>query len=558
MYQVLYRKWRPKTFSDVVGQKHVTITLENEIKFNRISHAYLFIGSRGTGKTTCAKILAKSVNCLAPIDGNPCGECDICQQIDSGSVMDIVEMDAASNNGVNDIRSLCDEALFTPAVAKYRVYIIDEVHMLSPGAFNALLKTLEEPPAHVIFILATTESHKIPATITSRCQRFEFHKIQPKEICDRLSYICEQEGYSISEDAAIMIAKLADGAMRDALSILDKCMGEEKNIDAKIVAETVGLTHREKLFDLAWSIINGDSTGVLGIINDLSIGSKNISLICEELVEFFRNVMIMLSIKKPEDVLILSNEELNGLFKIKEKLTLVDVLYIIETLEKAFDRMSRGSNMRIEFEVACVKLCSSKLDVSLESIIRRLEKLEGSTVEKYTDANPIKAKKDSREKEVNKESSQNKASDNNLTKEKSIVNKVESDGDRPIEVKKDFSKTTNSSTQNLNEISENAEIMKQWPEVLAVLKQHSQTIAAAFSGSKAYISGNFVLIDAAKSMAFDMLKKSAQRDKMRIAIQEVTGKVYKLGPYKKASEEVDSLDLLAQNIKDAGINLNID
>ena len=218
LYQVLYRKWRPRCFADVVGQPQVTVTLQNELMAGRIAHAYLFTGSRGTGKTTCAKILAKAVNCLHPQDGDPCGECEICRAADDGSLMDIVEIDAASNNGVDNIRTLREEANFTPASAKYRVYIIDEVHMLSVGAFNALLKTLEEPPPHVIFILATTEVHKLPATILSRCQRFDFRRIPPEDIADRLDYVARQEGATVDRDAALLLARLADGALRDALA----------------------------------------------------------------------------------------------------------------------------------------------------------------------------------------------------------------------------------------------------------------------------------------------------------------------------------------------------
>lgn len=224
MYQVLYRKWRPKTFADVSGQEHITTTLLNEISTNRLNHAYLFTGSRGTGKTTCAKILAKAVNCLHPVNGNPCGECEICKGIDDGSILDIVEMDAASNRKIDDIRQIIDEVQFKPAKCKYRVYIIDEVHMLTTEAFNALLKTLEEPPEHVIFILATTEVHKLPQTILSRCQRFDFHRIPPRAIADRLLYVANQEGVTLSDSAAMLAASVADGALRDALSLLDRCM----------------------------------------------------------------------------------------------------------------------------------------------------------------------------------------------------------------------------------------------------------------------------------------------------------------------------------------------
>lgn len=251
MYQVLYRKYRPKVFADVYGQDHVTSTLKNEIKNGRVSHAYLFTGSRGTGKTTCAKILAKAVNCENSVDGEPCNECEVCKGLDNGSIYDVVEIDAASNNGVDNIRDLREDANYTPSRGKYRVYIIDEVHMLSQGAFNALLKTLEEPPAHVIFILATTEVHKLPATILSRCQRFDFRRIQSETMAIRLKQVSDFEGISLDDDAAVLIARIADGALRDGLSILDQCAGRSKSISSSLVSEVAGLAGREAMYNLS-------------------------------------------------------------------------------------------------------------------------------------------------------------------------------------------------------------------------------------------------------------------------------------------------------------------
>jgi len=277
MYRVLYRKYRPRVFADVIGQPQVTTTLKNELQSDRIAHAYLFTGSRGTGKTTCSKILAKAVNCLSPVNGDPCGECAICRGIEDGSVMDVVEIDAASNNGVDDIRMLREEADFTPANAKYRVYIIDEVHMLSIGAFNALLKTLEEPPPHVLFILATTEVHKLPATILSRCQRFDFHRIPPEDIADRLTYVCEQEGCTIDRDAALLIAGIADGAMRDSLSLLDQVMGQGEHITQEQVRRTAGLADKSRLIALAEGILSHDTAGAIDIVDALHRDAKDMA-----------------------------------------------------------------------------------------------------------------------------------------------------------------------------------------------------------------------------------------------------------------------------------------
>ena len=283
LYQVLYRKWRPQKFDDVSGQPQVTQTLKNEVKNGRINHAYLFTGSRGTGKTTCAKILAKAVNCLNPQNGEPCCECEICRGIDDGSILDVVEMDAASNRGIDDIRGVIDEAQFTPAKAKYRVYIIDEVHMLTDQAFNALLKTLEEPPEHVIFILATTEVHKLPSTILSRCQRFDFNRISPEYICERLKYVAENENASIDDDAAMMISAISDGAMRDALSLMDRCLGISADITTDVVRNCAGLAKKDYLFELSTACINKNTSKALEVLSELHKESKDMARLCDEL-----------------------------------------------------------------------------------------------------------------------------------------------------------------------------------------------------------------------------------------------------------------------------------
>ena len=274
-YQVLYRKYRPKTFSDVVGQPQVTITLKNELKAGRLNHAYLFTGTRGTGKTSCAKILSKAVNCLNPIDGEPCCECEICKGIDNGEIFDVVEMDAASNRRIDDIRDISEKVTFTPQRGKYRVFIIDEVHMLTTEAFNALLKTLEEPPSHVIFILATTEVHKLPATILSRCQRFDFHRINPQDMAQRIKYVCDCEKAVITDEAALLIAVIADGAVRDALSLLDRCLALSASVDAETVRKAAGLAQKDYLMDIASACVNKNSEKAVSILNKLYNDSKD-------------------------------------------------------------------------------------------------------------------------------------------------------------------------------------------------------------------------------------------------------------------------------------------
>ena len=376
MYQVLYRKWRPKVFSDVVGQPQVTVTLQNELKAGRIAHAYLFTGSRGTGKTTCAKILAKAVNCLSLKEGDPCGECESCVGIDNGSVMDVVEIDAASNNGVENIRNLREEASFTPAAAKYRVYIIDEVHMLSIGAFNALLKTLEEPPAHVVFILATTEVHKLPATILSRCQRFDFHRIDPEVIADRLQFVAGEENAHLEREAALLIARIADGGMRDALSLLDQCMGRSSEITLEVVSETAGLAGRDHLFSLADTVLRQNGGQALEQIDELHKASKDMVRLCEELAGHFRNLMLLKTMKNPQNLIVVSQDEYQKLQVQAEAFTLAGTIHAIDVLQAAKERMFRGFDRRVELEMALLKLCSPELDESVDAILRRLARLE--------------------------------------------------------------------------------------------------------------------------------------------------------------------------------------
>lgn len=376
MYQVLYRKWRPRTFADVYGQPTVTTALKNELKTGRLAHAYLFTGSRGTGKTSCAKILAKAVNCLSPVDGDPCNQCAICQAIDSGATMDVMEIDAAANNGVDNIRELREEVGFTPAMAKYRVYIIDEVHELSPSAFNALLKTLEEPPAHVIFILATTEVHKLPATILSRCQRFDFGRIPPEDIAARIGHIAGQEGFTVTEDAALLIARLADGALRDALSLLDQCLSRSREIDAAVVAEATGMAGRDHLYALAEAIRSHDSGGALALIDRLHNASKDMERLCAEMIDFFRNLMILKSVPVPGELIIATPAEIARLSEEATRWELTAVLHILTGLQQTLDRIRGGVSRRVEMEMALLRLCDPALDTGAESLLRRVKVLE--------------------------------------------------------------------------------------------------------------------------------------------------------------------------------------
>ena len=351
MYRALYRKWRPQRFEDVVGQRAIVTALKNQITANRVGHAYLFTGVRGTGKTTCAKIFAKAVNCLHPVNGDPCGECEICKGIDNGSILDVVEMDAASNNGVDDIRDLRDETAYTPSACKYKVYIIDEVHMLSTAAFNALLKTLEEPPAHVIFILATTEIQKVPATILSRCQRYDFTRIGPEDIARRVEYIAGEEKLELSPDGAELIARLADGALRDALSILDTCAGVTAKIDADVVRRMAGVTDRSYLFRISDALEAQDGATALAQLAQLRQQSVDVKRLTEELIAHYRALMLaalpggqsLLSGVSPEEALYLEKGP---------QLGQREAIRAIRVLGSALEHMTRGSDQRIELELA--------------------------------------------------------------------------------------------------------------------------------------------------------------------------------------------------------------
>ena len=537
LYQVLYRKWRPKNFSDVVGQDQVTITLQNELKSSRIAHAYLFTGSRGTGKTTCAKILAKAINCEDTKSADACGKCRSCIEIENGSNLDVVEIDAASNNGVENIRNLIEEAYFTPASSKYRVYIIDEVHMLSIGAFNALLKTLEEPSEHVVFILATTEVHKLPATILSRCQRFDFHRISPNKIADRLIYVSNQEGYELSGDAALLIAKIADGALRDALSILDQCMGKAKNINEDVVIKTVGLSGRDHILYMLDCVINEDISSLLKKIDELNSLSKDMMRLAEELMDYFRNIMLINSTKDARDLVIVSENEYESIKKQADKISLEKAVYAIDILQNAICNMVKGANKRIEIEMSMIKIASPKLDNTNKALISRIAKLERDIKLGSIEINSLN--QETNLKENIKEPKKNDI-DNNIVKEDTKKPNLEN------------------ASINMQELTKKAQKFKQWPEVLKILKSYSKVIATAFNGSSAYVSDNFVLIDAKNAMAFELLRKSAQRDKMRLAIQEVTGKIYKLGPYKVDNEQIkeeDPLENLKASAKSAGVNI---
>ena len=379
MHQALYRKWRPRTFDDVCGQEHITSILKYESSIGKFNHAYLFCGSRGTGKTTCAKILAKVVNCENPKDGSPCGECAACKAIDEGSATDVLEMDAASNNGVDNIRDIRDEVAYPPSVLKYRVYIVDEVHMLSDSAFNALLKTLEEPPSYVIFILATTELHELPATIISRCQRFEFRRIAIDVLVDRLAHIAEKEGINVTRDALQLIAKIAQGGMRDAISLLDLCAGGRRGalIDEEAVNEIVGISSRASLADVVNAVADKNFDVILREIDNIVKSSKDISVFWQNLMSFYRDMLVLKSSKDAAKYLDLTDNELKQLSSVTAKFSRETILAHCKQLEGALFAIQKSNAVkRTIAELTLVKMCDDTLDASNENLLSRLSKLE--------------------------------------------------------------------------------------------------------------------------------------------------------------------------------------
>ncbi len=379
MHKALYRKWRPQTFDDVCGQEHITSILKYETQNKRFSHAYLFCGSRGTGKTTCAKILAKAINCENPINGNPCNCCPSCISIDNGTATDVLEMDAASNNGVDNIREIRDEVVYMPSSLKYRVYIVDEVHMLSGSAFNALLKTLEEPPSHVVFVLATTELHKLLPTIISRCQRFDFRRISTSVLMDRLAYISDNEGIKYENDALRIIAKAAQGGMRDAISLLELCAGTQNDINLQTVNETLGSSGRENIVKLVNAIAKGNFDAIFATINDVTSSSKDISVFFQELLAYYRDMLVMKTTVSADKYLDLTESERDQLKRSSDLFTKSTLLWHCRVLDETTSIMQKAVNSkRVIAEMALVKMSDTMLDTSLDAILSRISKLENA------------------------------------------------------------------------------------------------------------------------------------------------------------------------------------
>ena len=390
MYQALYRKWRPRTFDDVVGQEHITDTLKRQVAAGRLSHAYLFTGTRGTGKTSCAKILARAVNCRTPQDGNPCNRCPACLGIENGSILDVLELDAASNNGVDQVRALRDEAVYTPAAVAKRVYIVDEVHMLSVAAFNALLKILEEPPPHLLFILATTELHKVPATIKSRCQQFAFKRILPMQITRRLEYVAQQEGIPLTREGAALLARLADGGMRDALSLLDQCAGGKDNLDEQAVLDTLGLAGSVETASLMERLAGRDTAGALDTLARLYAGGKDVGAVLGELSALVRDLLLRKTAPQGGASLMAGGYDEATLRRLGEKLSAQRLLQMLTQLQAAGADLPRSANRRTDAELCLIRLSDEGLDESFAGLSARIARLE-ETIAQGIPAAPVSA-----------------------------------------------------------------------------------------------------------------------------------------------------------------------
>ncbi len=523
MYQALYRKWRPLTFDDVISQPHITTTLKNQIKNEKTAHAYLFTGSRGTGKTTCARIFAKAINCTEKVDSNPCLSCSICNDAENFSLSDIIEIDAASNNSVDDIRDLRDGTIYTPERCKYKIYIIDEVHMLSISAFNALLKIMEEPPSYVKFILATTEIHKVPATITSRCQRFDFRRILSDDIAKRLIFIAEKEDITLNTEAAFLIAQLSDGGMRDALSILDQCSAFSNTINIETVANAAGIADRTAIFEILQSINSYDISKALNIVSKLYEMSKDISKLCDDLIFQLRNLMLLKINPNESNLLMCLPSELEILKQISNSLSLEDILKKLSILQDCNDKLTFATNKRVEFEMCIINLSSknNKTNISqisnIDFILEKLNNLEKNINSKTKDVVINQQKENLPEKE-----------------------------EPYVDMKK------------LNKAD--FKLVENWIDVLDEFNKINPAVSASLNNSKAYVNGNLILIVANNPFFITLFKNKSHASSLGDAIEKVIGKRYAIrakNAESNSEEEKPALKLI-EKAKNANIESHIE
>ena len=497
MHLALYRKWRPVTFDEVYGQDHITKILKYEVANNKTTHAYLFSGSRGTGKTTCAKILAKAVNCYRPVNGNPCCGCEACIFIDNNTTTDFFEMDAASNTGVEYIRDIKDDVVYAPSVLKTRIYIIDEAHMLSISAFNALLKTLEEPPPDVLFILATTESQKIPPTVLSRCQRFEFRRISNSVLTERLKYIAEAENIKIDNDAALMIARLAQGGFRDAISLLELCSGDpQNNITSDTVIKIAGVTDREQISLIIRAVLEGGNKQIFDIISQIYSSSKDIGVFWSDLLNYYRDMLIIKSTSSPENYMELTESEFNDVKKTAERYDTEKLLYHCKIIDDTYSAMQQNNvSKRLCAEITLIRLTDDKYNVSYEALASRIAALE-----------------------------------NKSFKASNVNTEINSDGGRKdtvvIEEKSELKPTQLKAIQH-------------WIEVIKKYEETDKIAASFLQKTKGFFCGGDIMIIAADNMAINMLDKETVKENIADIINYIENKNYKAGDIKYEIKQRD-------------------
>ena len=556
MYRALYRKWRPQRFADVVGQTAIVTDLQNQISAGRIGHAYLFTGTRGTGKTTCAKIFAKAVNCLDTSSPDPCGECEICKGIDSGSVMDIIEMDAASNNGVDDIRDLRDEVAYLPSVCKYKVYIIDEVHMLSTAAFNALLKTMEEPPEHVIFILATTEVQKVPVTILSRCQRYDFTRITADDIAGRLLYVAGQEKIELDENAAQLIGRLADGAMRDALSILDTCAGVDNHVDEALVRRMAGVTDRGYLFEISDAIAAGDSVTALEKIAELRQQSVDMRRLCMELAGHYRNLMLC-ALPGGTSLLTGISPEEEAAYTQRRDFPQREAIRAVNAFGSALEKMSRGTDQRIELELAIFSLTQPETAAAPQAF--------ASAPRAYTAAPPVQAAPSVVPPVVQPQSVPAAAPDD-------VPPPIDDDPPflqpelkpAPQQAPAPVPPAPAAPAPRKAEPPRQAgplEPFAFWPAVLADLEENDAMLISFLRGTRAYCDGKRVLFECSDAFR-DYIRNNREVSKrLKETIYRVSRTKYSIGPYEEPKTDdttaAVSLDETLHTMQALGVDLKI-
>lgn len=573
MYLALYRKWRPRTFSDVVSQEHITLTLQNQVKTKKTAHAYLFTGSRGTGKTTCAKILSMAVNCEHPVNGDPCTVCDSCRSILDGTNMDIQEIDAASNNGVDNIRQLREEAFFLPSQSKYRVYIIDETHMLSQAAFNALLKIMEEPPQHVIFIMATTEVQKVPATILSRCQRFDFGRIRTADIISRLKMIADAEVFTITDEAAAMIARLSDGGMRDALSLTDQCIAYERDITEQTVIQATGVTGRDHLFAITDCIMENDTAGALGILGGLYDRSKDLQNFCEELAGQFRDIMILKAGNGEVELRFILPSELKRMKEYAQAFSLAKLLRYLQILQETLDAMGKYADKRLNMEMCIIRICNPSSDTAPQSLLQRIEQLERA-IERGIPAviNTVSpASVTESEPEPVMSISTPQPEKKKVQEPETVIKPpFEQDDDLPIKPKAEpeekpiVKQPASKPAQKEEDADLSAEKpipFASWEAVLEQLKNTDPFIYGLVFNAIVYEKGSFLYMKSPMGSLVSNLKKDNAAARLTAVVKEVTGKSYRLRlarentTSQKAAPTVDPLNELTERARLAGVEV---